>query len=286
MGKITGIFDSKQIENSLDYVSYAKLKALQKGERYFYSDYVLKEIHREENSRALTGKNIHAALFEPQRFKENYILLPDFGDQRSPKNRESKANYLNDLKPDAILVSESDMEAIKRSITNISAHGEAFALLRGGLPEKHVYAYSEEFDCVCYARPDFLRPDYTVVDFKTTQMGIDHDAIRKQVEQTYYLQMGFYLYVMELLAGREINDGAWVFSEQKPPFDVAGYYLQPEHREAGRNSVRKLLGQWQEMRIRDPEWKSPRGLQADGRLKPLEVSYWFAKQHNVGGILK
>jgi exodeoxyribonuclease VIII len=172
---------------------------------------------------------------------EQFALMPDFGDQRSSKNREAKAVWTDEHK-DRIIVEEKQLDVIKGTIESVVGHKDAFNLLKEGKTEVSGYYRDPMTGITCRIRPDFLSFNLmALVDIKTT-ISCEKDSFSKSIwNYRYDFQLAMYGAGIKEITGKNVEYHAFVAVEKEPPFEVAVYLCDSEMISKGNADYRKAL---------------------------------------------
>lgn len=121
------------------------------------------------------------------------------------------------------IVSEKELELMASMGLGLAADPAAAAVL-GGLPEITMAAYDESTKLWLLSRPDNMRFDGTMSDYKKVNTGgrpFDQFFCDRRVdEHGYDMQMGFAADVFERITGIWSDQAGLVFQEDEPPHDV------------------------------------------------------------------
>jgi PDDEXK-like domain of unknown function (DUF3799) len=205
-------------------VSSSALRTILKSPATFYSTWM--DVDYKEPSDALHfGNLVHMAILEPKKFFQRYVKMPDFGDQRTKKNKEAKEEYMSGVSPHAILVTEKEHARLECIINSVLAHKDASALLKNGQSEISGFYKDPKTGLKCRIRPDFMNFEIMcMVDLKTT-IDCSLDAFSKSIwNYRYDFQLGMYCEGIREITGRSINHAVLLAIEKNPPFEVALYH--------------------------------------------------------------
>lgn len=234
-------------------VNNSSLKKILKSPASFYSSFFMGEKAEPSDAMKL-GSAVHLAILEPMKFKEAYVLEPDFGDQRSSKNRDKKSEWMASQNPKATFVSQENLEMVTRIAENIADHRDAFLLLRDGKTEISGYYRDPETGIRCKIRPDFFSPNLmTLVDLKTTT-DCSISAFSKAIwNYKYHIQMAMYSEGISQIEKSKVEFVAFIAVEKTPPYEIAVYIADDAMMDKGIEDYRKALrklkqsattGQW------------------------------------------
>jgi hypothetical protein len=72
------------------------VRSAYKSARTFFRKHVLNKREEDETDAQAFGTAAHLAILEPTEFEKRYIVMPEFGDFRSSKNREARGRVARD----------------------------------------------------------------------------------------------------------------------------------------------------------------------------------------------
>ena len=174
---------------------------------------------------ALTrGTTLHSALLEPETFDDLYVYGEDFGPQTSKKNKEKKAEFLENNKGKIVVpykdiqLLEASKEALEKNdtirdlisdseveVTGISS--TSHHMVKGGIRIK--------------TREDLIDSDGWIWDLKTTSDGLsEHEMLRTIYKYNYHFKAAHHVAVMRR-CGMDIKGFGWIFlstTSLKPQF--------------------------------------------------------------------
>jgi hypothetical protein len=192
------------------------------------------------------GRAIHCAVLEPERWRSEYIVRPDFGDGRTKAAKEAKSEWLATI-PEGVTELDAPTHALAEICAeSVFSHRVARELLRGGCAEEIVQWSDPETGIACKLRADYLRPDL-LVDLKSTQDPSPAAFVREVPRYLYHGQLGMYSAGC-IAAGRLPPDAApphIIAVQSREPYDVACYQLSPGTLAAGRALFRRLITLYQ-----------------------------------------
>jgi len=129
-------------------------------------------------------------------------------------------------------------------------------LLKDGVSEISIFWRDPITGLHCKARPDWLRIDDIIVDFKTTKNG-DPNGFRHEIyKYKYYWQAEFYLRGLDCAykeAGinRRAQRFIFVTIEKTPPYEIGAYRLDQDFLERGEAEIDKTLSRYQRCLVND-----------------------------------
>lgn len=215
------------------------------------------------------GTALHMALLEPERFGRTYVVLPDFGDLRSSKNRERRDEWLIEH-PGTVALSLEHEQALLGMLESVMRHPTASRLIVDGDPEVTVTWVDEVSGLRCKSRADyFVRSKRLAVDIKSTFDASPRQFARDVYNYRYHVQDA--LYRMGFAAcDAQIDHFAILAIEKEPPYAVAVYTLDEDAVALGYNAARCDIERLSECLAAD-HWPS----YSDG-VETLSLPPWAA----------
>lgn len=188
------------------------------------------------------GRLVHLAILEPAKFRERVIVAPDFGDQRSSVNRNSKETWYKNVHPLNVVCDPEDHETLKGMMTALLNHEHAFRLLKDGKTEISGYYRDPETGIKCRIRPDFLGFKLNVlVDLKTTRDCEMEEFSRACWQYRYDFQLAMYAEGVKQITGKAPDYAIIIALEKTPPYEIAVYTADEAMMERGMIDYRKAL---------------------------------------------
>lgn len=235
------------------------------------------------------GTLAHLALLQGSKFKENYVLMPEFESRTADgKISESKnTKYYKDqvalwrskLSPDAIVVTKEEQDKLFGMIDSLTNHEMARKLLSEGKPEICGYWRDPETGIRCRMQADFVSFNLgALVDVKTTS-DCDWPEFRRSVESLEYsFQMSMYAEGIKQITGKRPDHIAWIAIENKAPFEVKVFEMSPHYELIGNHNFRlalRKLKQCIELGKFEP---------AQSEIEIAEPSPWYYKNYEDKGV--
>lgn len=192
----------------------------------------LKEPERDETPSI--GTLAHLAILEPERFKEKYVVMPQFTgltkdgkeSAQSKEAREKKAAWLASLPPDAVVVTEDQLERLTGMVEAVLEHETARKIIETSRPEVTGYYVDRETGLYMKIRPDLMcRRRTSVTELKTTG-NVEAWAFSAEIARRgYQVQLATYAAGIEAIDGRLPKYHNVIAVEDKEPYEVAVYVL-------------------------------------------------------------
>lgn len=234
------------------------------------------------------GRATHCATLEPERFRSDYVVEPDFdqivrgkyGDLRTKAAREERDQIRKEweekyLHEDVELISQEEFDTALRCAKAVRKNKAAEAILDGAEVEQPLTWYNPETGLECKGRIDIISGG-RIVDLKTTRRASVREILRDAATYDYHGQVAWY-HDGAVLAKRIEGDippaGIFVHAPKGSTFvDVAVLDMAsaPWALEEGRKLYKKLITQYMGCQVTDwwpgmadspiawtvPEWKT------------------------------
>lgn len=258
-------------------VNSSSLKHAVKSPRAFYASYFIGS-GKEPTPAMKFGTLAHMAILEGTKFKDRYVLVPDFGDMRSKTNREKKAEWLVEQPKGAVLCTAEERDSLFAMIDSMLSHEQAHKLLTDGKPEIAGYWRDKETGLRLRMKADFVSFNLNaLIDVKTTQDTV-WEEFRRSVERLRYdIQMMMYDDGVEQITGKRPDHRVWLAIESKMPFEVACFEVPPQYEATGKFEYRRALNTVAAC-ARANNWP-----QRQAEIEYGEMSAWFYKQYELKG---
>lgn len=197
------------------------------------------------------GTAIHAAILEPERYKEDYFFTGCVDRVKPLYKAAKKAAKKTGLTDDFILTSPEagKVRNMRKAVEqNETAMHE---LNKEGDAELSAICIDPETGVQLRARYDFLNCDRVVVDVKKTQ---DLRKFGRSVEDyRYNVQEMVYRHVYRTIAGEELDKFYFLAVEEEAPHTNEMFLLSDEFREMGEYYFRRDLRTYAEC-INSGKW--------------------------------
>lgn len=220
------------------------------------------------------GAALHAAALEPERFKDDYIVVPAGTERKTRMGKLRWAQFERDAGT-RIRLKHEEHERIVSMVAAIQGLPTAAALVFGpGKNETSAVWVDPATGELCKGRTDRLTPfaGWTwVVDVKSATCAAPRAFARDLVKYGYHEQAAFYLDGLATLAEAD-RRFAWVVIEKNPPYCVAIYEPDQRTLAAGRRAYRTHLETFRRCR-ESGEWPG----YADG-ITPITLPGWVPEE--------
>lgn len=224
---------------------------------------------REDTDALSLGRTAHAAIFEPERFK-NFLVVPEFTgltkdgkeSTRSAEAIEKKKKWLEQHK-DSEFVEQEEYDTAKELAESCYNHPATKALLETKSYNELTGVWRDEATgllckiridrLINYKHQDKVYP--TILDAKTfSKRVISHNVNREIYDRKYYFQKAFYIKgVNAILNPENKTQSILIFVETQSPHGVLPYQLGQSWIVAGAWEVNDALKRFKECQDKG-EW--------------------------------
>lgn len=251
---------SEEYFGSEGYESNSSLKPiLRSSAHYVYN----KEAPRVDKPHFNLGSAIHAAILEPIRFKDEYVVSPVF-DGRTTVGKQAKAEF-NANNQGKYIINDDDMETINGIAENVLYHDDAMQLLKAGTNEVSYFWQDPETEIWMRARAD-SESRFATLDVKSTDDASIKGFVKSCVKFSYDMQAYIYTEARSQVTG-ENKQFAFLAVEKKAPYTIGLYVASKEMLASGLVQYREALRRVEEYRA-NPTARL--GYQPDGKIQELD----------------
>ncbi len=210
---------------------------------------------QEETEALRLGKLIHSAFENPEKFRDSYVVEPEFIgktlDGRDSKNSKEaklqKANWYSDLKPGTIVLTIEEVEMITGMLQAAADHRIAKNLLKHGVREVSGWVKDPGTGLILQFRPDFIQELGYPVDYKSTRDASTEGFGREifsEYGRFYILMAAHYSYCAKLLGLQKSDSFTFFAIEKTPPYGINIFALGEAQIDVGERWRRKLTKQY------------------------------------------
>lgn len=180
---------------------------------------------------AQIGTAIHAALLEPEVFERDFILEPEIS-TRASKDYKSLLAHTDAEK---ILIG-SEVATINRMIESSQLNDDFIEYMSAkGHSEVSMFATCPVTGLNLKCRFDRLSDSHPYpLDVKSCRDATERGFSQAFGQYRYHVQAAFYLYVLKLVTGRELNQFCFFAIENTAPYKNCMYYIGEDSLELGR----------------------------------------------------
>ena len=182
------------------------------------------------------GTAIHTALLEPDRFREDYVLLSEVTDRRSSAYKEAIKHH----EPEVVLTGS---EADKVAGMQESAYSNPFVrqlLQREGHRELSLFTVDPVTGARVRVRYDLLAGG-DAIDVKSTQDARPQEFAKSILNYGYHMQAALYLDALEWEHGDMLDAFRFIAIETEMPHAAMAYRLDYTALVEGRRMYREAL---------------------------------------------
>ena len=200
--------------------------------------------HRQPPTDAMVlGSAFHALVLEPELFAREYVLTQ--ASRRGAAGKEIIQQYADN---GLTALKQEQWDTVHRMRDAVMSHPIARLLLTGGSAELSLYQLHPLWGFPVKIRPDYLLPDFTIVDLKSCQTAALRPFRSHAYSMGYPMQAGMYPRVMEYAGLPVPKTGKFVFiaCESVEPHCVAVYYADDELERDGLDQYEKACSLYHE----------------------------------------
>lgn len=265
-GYITGMPD-EHYHATEGFISKSSLSALKSSPFRFFKGVKFKQTKAME-----IGTAIHCALLEPEKFAEQYRLMPELTDKRLKPYKDAVKEF-EGFK----LLSGQDAKNINGMMDAVMANDAAMDLLDAdGWCEVSGFHTDQDTGIKLRHRFDKLTADGCGVDIKKTQ-SVHPDELSKTIQKYgYEMQDALYSDAYEAITGRKLNQFYFIFVEESYPHEVAVVYLDDISKQVGRDQYKALLGDY------DYYKQNPQKVSNNSGVSMISLPEWALREYENG----
>ncbi len=213
-----------------NFISSTSVRLFLESPLHFYWFFVLGRDIKVNKSMEF-GNLAHICILEPKRFREKYIVMPDFDSfdaKGNPSESKNTTYYKNQVaqwkanqSPDAIIVTTEEFQKLEWMLESITRHKGAKFLLKDGIPEMSGYFRDPITGIGCRIRPDFLKYSLkAMVDLKTC-LSPENGSFRSQIsKRNYDAQLSMYNHGFQMIEGHQIDAAHFLAVQNEAPYDT------------------------------------------------------------------
>lgn len=214
------------------FVSKSSLSVLKESPFKFFN-----QKQRNPTKAMQMGTALHCAALEPEKFKSEYLLMPEVTDRRTKAYKEAFAD--NHTKELLIGQDAKNVEGMLNAIASNEAASQLLSL--DGWCELSGFHTDEETGVKLRHRFDKLTKNGYAIDVKKTQ-SVHPDELSKTIyKYGYQMQDALYSDAYEAITGEKLKQFYFIFVEESYPHEVAVVYLDDISKQVGRDMYQQLL---------------------------------------------
>ncbi|VEJ54587.1 PD-(D/E)XK nuclease-like domain-containing protein [Pragia fontium] len=190
------------------------------------------------SKQAKIGTAIHAALLEPNVFERDFIL------DETINSRASKAyKELAEVANEEFIFIGNEVETINRMIEASKLNEDFMDYMNTpGKSEVSMFTTCPETGLKLKCRFDRISDHLSYpLDVKSCNDASERGFSVAFGKFHYHVQAAFYLYVLKLVTGRDLNQFCFFAQENKPPYRNCMYYIGEDSLELGRKTMMTAL---------------------------------------------
>lgn len=277
---LLGVFPSLSNEehHADDAVGSSGLKEMQQSMLHYWSKYRdPKRVRKEPTPAMKIGTAWHAAIFEPAKFGDDYIRIPDGLDRRTKEGKQLWSDIEASGKEP---LSGDDFDRIVAMTASAAGHPVTEVLFGlDGRAEVSMFSVDKVTGVRVKIRPDYavmpcqMFPNGLIVDGKTMEDASPAGFAKQAWNWGFHFQAAFYSDVFQHVLGTKAPPAfVWLAQEKDAPFATAYYSASTSFVDFGRRQYRPLLDRYAQCLDADV-WP---GYSRD--VQPLELPVWAEKQ--------
>jgi hypothetical protein len=221
-------------------ISRGMLADFHQRRRVYEGRYVTGKIPPKEPTKAMKiGTLVHAAILEPEKIGEMYVIIPD-----NLLSGENRAISKTEAKDFVKAVKAAGKNAVKaEELAMICAMAESVRstigpwLGKSAVTEKTLIWQHPATGILCRCKPDWYRPtkNGTAIGFDVkTTADISEHGFRNSMESfLYWMQDAHYCEGIEAVTGKPVEQFIFAAVESEEPYQTRTFQLEDEARVAG-----------------------------------------------------
>jgi exodeoxyribonuclease VIII len=196
------------------------------------------------------GRAAHILALEPHRFKDTFVVMPEFTGMtkdgklsaQSKEARDKKATWLADRPPGTDFVTEEELNHLRGMCEALLQHPQARSMFENGILENVGYYRDPETGLKCRIKPDCISERLNgLFDFKTAR-DVSYKRFSNSVwDNRYDIQLVKYAFGAAQILGRKPDVLGWVAVEKTPPYEVAVWIADEAMIELAERHYRKAM---------------------------------------------
>lgn len=230
---------------------------------------------REQTRAMVIGSAIHAAIFEPDVFAEQYLLLREVTDRRSSAYKEAIKT-----RPQEFVLTGTEADHVSGMQEAVRFNQDALKLLDGeGYSELSAFVECPVTGVLLRARYDRLLLSGVAADLKKTQ-DIRYEKFQRSVANyRYHVQDAFYSRVYQLITGEPLEAFKFLCVEEKSPHASKVYTLDDEAKLVGARIAMRNLETYAEC-LSSGNWPYP-----DGTEELMSLPTWALEEEDFAEVM-
>lgn len=199
------------------------------------------------------GRALHMFVLEPARFREKMLVMPVFtgftkdGKESalSKEAKEKKAEWLASVPPDALVLTQDEMDKMLEMIFMLTAHSNVSDLLKNSRTEVSGKWLHKPTGFRIKIRLDSLAQDKNerpyVLDLKTTRATTEHEFMMDAIRNKYLMQLALYVDGVAQITGRQVEAQALIALSKSAPHSTWLFWISEDDLAIGRAQYNHAL---------------------------------------------
>lgn len=213
---------------------------------------VIDQEPRKESDVFTYGKAVHCYLLEQKKFEETYVVMPEFWGL-TQKGERSTSRACKEVKDQILafeenarvnkklIVTEEELNDIKKIARNVERHSTASELIKHGEPEVTILFKDPITGINLKVRIDFLSFNGAMVTEVKTTMNSRKEYFGGQIFQRGYdIQVAMQMMAVERCFGK-LPTLSNILAIEKEKKEIAGYYFNESQIERAWDKLRSAL---------------------------------------------
>lgn len=172
------------------------------------------------------GRLVHAMLLEPAKFKDSFVVMPDFGAMQSSKNRATRDAWIAELPSGAQILKPDELPMLFGMARGLSKNQMAMDIFEGAIFEASVFYRDPVTGLKCRTRPDIINRGLGVLaDLKTTRSADFAEFQRATWANRYDIQLSMYAESVHRVTGEMPTSYPIIAIEKEPPYSCVVFNL-------------------------------------------------------------
>lgn len=233
----------KVVEPAEAYAKHIGLRAtslkvlVEESPLHYHDRYILGNRPKETDSLRF-GRIAHAALLEPDVFRERMVEKPKFeGKGAFTRRDEWKAS----LPPDAMILDGDEIVDLIGLMETIAKREDIRKILEKGVAELSLYWDDDVTGLPCKARPDYVTEDGWVVNFKTARDASLRGFTKQIGDLRYDMQAAMYCEGYRQVFGKDPAGYIFIPAETQRPWPISVFTADPTVLEIGARDIRRAI---------------------------------------------
>ena len=234
----------------VSFGDYCRIEAVNASTFLTMADQTPKEAYykithpKDDTDSLVKGHAAHAAILEPEVFAAQYVACPNFGDYRSPKNREARDNWIQE-NSSKIVIDAEQFQLAQDMRDAVLGQADTKDLLTNakGQNELTILFWDAPTGLLCKVRIDRMTQfdGRVLLDVKTAKSTTDRGIQTAIVDYHYHGRMAWYMDALNLV--HQFNDWRVMFLwiKNSPPHVFRISELQEWDLAEGRAMYRECL---------------------------------------------